>query len=635
MSSIEHFIITMPWYLQGLASVMAVLFLAFLFLFLVRGQLLRYTLAYTCKRLHGYPTGSSPDELADYFPKRGKLAHLWHEYQETLHGQRDNNAVNWRATGPAEAFFNSENIVDPYVGAEFFRHLPGLFTGMGIIGTFAGLIQGLSGFHPTTDPQQTMAMIGPLISAVREAFFVSAAAITAAMFITLLEKLTIAALYGRTAKLANAIDEIFDAGIDEEYLARLTKATEEGASQAKMLKDALVKDLGDILREVTQHQTDGIAAAQKELGNTLSSAIQQGLTEPLNRMEQSFKAVTGNTGERTVQMLNDVMASFSAKLNDLFGGQIKDINAANQHSAETMQAVANSLHELVEDLGRKGKESTDQMAQKMAEAISTMELRQSDINTRTEASLEKMAESMRALMGAMGSSVSHALADSQEREVALVQQSATVATNLGQQVDKAIAQMAQASQAMAGSVDKLSDSTTAAITKLNAGAEKVVLATSGLADTVTDVDNVIARTKALGQDLSTHSRQLVDASQAVQTVLSDYQEQRRAMQQLMMDVRATVEAARKEGAITEDVLARIEKSTQGLAQVHAEFEQYLAGINDVLGQSSDAFRKAVTSTLGDVNTQFHQQLSLAVNLLSDSIGELETTLSDMPRAARA
>src|SRR5699024_5692242 len=105
MSSIEHFIITMPWYLQGLAGIMAVLFLMFLGMFLGRGLFLRDTLVRASKRLQGYPAGSSPDELDDYFPKRGKLAHLWHEYKETLHDQRDNSAVSWRATGPAEAFF--------------------------------------------------------------------------------------------------------------------------------------------------------------------------------------------------------------------------------------------------------------------------------------------------------------------------------------------------------------------------------------------------------------------------------------------------------------------------------------------------------------------------------------------------
>ncbi len=634
MISTEHFFATMPWYLLVLATVMVVLSIAFVIWFLLRGLFLWSTLFTVCKRLRSYAVGTSPDDLEVAFPKRAKLEHLWHEFAETLHAKRENRTVTWRATVPAETYFNTGNIVDSYTGTEFFRHLPGVFTGMGIIGTFAGLIHGLKGFRPSTDPAQTMAMIGPLIGAVREAFYVSAAAITAAMVITLLEKSIIAVLYGRTAKVADAIDRVFDAGIGEEYLERLTKAAEEGTSQAKMLKDALVKDIGEILQEVTRKQTEGIAAAQRELGATLSTAIQTGLAEPLNRMEQSFKTVTGGTGERTVQMLGDVMANFSAKLSDLFGGQISGINELNKRSAEAMQGASASLRELVSELGRKGKETTDQMAEKMVEAIKAMEVRQSDINGRAEATLERVAESMRGLMGAMGDSVNRTLADSQEREALLVQRSADVVSGLGGQIDKVVAQMSEASQVMARSVESLSGTTTVAIDKMSLGAEKIVQATAGLAVAATGVGDAVGQASELGKELSSHSQQLLEGSRALQATLADYQEQRRGMQQLMGEASKIVDAARKEASITENVLKRIEQSAQGLALAQGEFDQYLDGVNSVLAKSSETFRNAVTSTLREVNNEFHQHLSQAVKLLGGAIQELETTLSNVPPSVR-
>lgn len=622
MIGVEHFITNMPWYLQVLATAMAVLLLAFVILFLFRGLILWVTLRVTNRRLQTCAVGTPPDDLTAGFPKRAKLAHLWHEYAETLHPQRESGTITWRATAPAEVYFNAENIVDAYVGSEFFSHLPGVFTGMGIIGTFAGLISGLSGFRPTTDPAQTMAMIGPLIGAVREAFFVSAAAITAAMVITLLEKFTLAVLYGRTAKVANGIDRIFDAGIDEEYLARLTKATEEGTSQAKMLKDALVKDIGEILREVSKKQMEGISAAQKDLGTALSSAIQTGLTEPLNRMEETFKTMTGGTGERTVQMLGDVMASFSAKLSDLFGGQISGINELNKHSAEAMQGAAASLRALVEDMSRHGKETADQMAQKMTEAINAMELRQSDINSRTEATLEKVAESMRGVMNAMGESVNQTLVGSREREATFAQRNKEVIEGLGGQIDKAVAQMSEASQAMARSVEVLSGTTTSAIDKMNLGAEKVARSADSLVTAATGVTDVVDKAHGLGKELSAHSQLLLDGSRALQSTMSDYQEQRRAMQQLMGEAGTMVEAARKEASITESVLKRIEQSTQGLAQVHGDFDKYLDGVNAVLAESSQAFSNAITSILQEVNLKFKNDLDAAVNLLRSAIDGL-------------
>ena len=43
---------------------------------------------------------------------------------------------------PAEMYFNGQSVVDGRLRAEFFKHLPGLLTGIGIIGTFTGLIGG-------------------------------------------------------------------------------------------------------------------------------------------------------------------------------------------------------------------------------------------------------------------------------------------------------------------------------------------------------------------------------------------------------------------------------------------------------------------------------------------------------------
>jgi hypothetical protein len=98
----------------------------------------------------------------------------------------------------------------------------------------------------------------------------------------------------------------------------------------------------------------------------------------------------------------------------------------------------------------------------------------------------------------------------------------------------------------------------------------------------------------------------------------------------MGEASTMVDAARKEASITENVLKRIEQSAQGLANVHGDFDQYLDGINAVLAESNNAFRTAVTSTMKEVNNEFHQQLSHAVQLLKDAIEELETSVSNIP-----
>ena len=115
------------------------------------------------------------------------LRHCWIEFRDTLHGQKTLNATGsmevsrWRATATAGGFFTESALVDTRLRTEFFRHLPGILTGLGTIGTFSGLILGLQGFQVTDDANTVRNSLQGLLNAVGGAFLVSDAAITLAM----------------------------------------------------------------------------------------------------------------------------------------------------------------------------------------------------------------------------------------------------------------------------------------------------------------------------------------------------------------------------------------------------------------------------------------------------------------------
>ncbi len=135
------------------------------------------------------------DALSTIFSEKSGLKHLWSEYAETLHRQYGDvqgieELVQIRATVPAEAFFNPQAVIDERISAEFFRHLPGIMTGAGIIGTFIGLIVGLQEFNMKLDDPAALSVgLEKLIESVKEAFVASGSAIAIAIIITLIEKL--------------------------------------------------------------------------------------------------------------------------------------------------------------------------------------------------------------------------------------------------------------------------------------------------------------------------------------------------------------------------------------------------------------------------------------------------------------
>jgi hypothetical protein len=92
--------------------------------------------------------GSGHKWVGEAFARHQRLKHLWSEFRDTLHEERAINSasgsldvVALRATVPAETFFTEQALVDTPLRTEFFKHVPGILTGIGIIGTFYGLLR--------------------------------------------------------------------------------------------------------------------------------------------------------------------------------------------------------------------------------------------------------------------------------------------------------------------------------------------------------------------------------------------------------------------------------------------------------------------------------------------------------------
>ena len=108
-----------------------------------------------------------PEALRGHFTADKNLIHVWREYEETLHLQYkvidgEESLASVRSTVPAEAFFNATVLVDTPLKLEFFKHLPGNLTGIGMIGTFRGLILALSQFDISDGARELISKHGPV-----------------------------------------------------------------------------------------------------------------------------------------------------------------------------------------------------------------------------------------------------------------------------------------------------------------------------------------------------------------------------------------------------------------------------------------------------------------------------------------
>ena len=458
-------------------SVILIMLLAGFFIgFVIPAVIQWFRLVIIKSRLSRLETNASPDKYRSCFSMSKGLRHLWKEYEETLHRQYEQQdgqriLAKVRSTIPAETFFNSHTLVDARLRTEFFKHLPGIFTGLGIIGTFFGLISGLHAFHVSDDPVQVREGLSVLMKSVGSAFVISAIAIVAAMLVTLVEKLFLASLYRWADSIAQLIDERFEAGAGEEYLARLVESSEDSATQAKILKDALVKDLGDLLKDLSATQISAsrelassqIAASNEQneaLAQNIAKSIHDGLKEPMEELAGIVKSASGEHSATASRMLQDVMASFAQQLNELFGGQIAGINDLNQQASQRMSDAVDSLTSLVSSMEASSARSNDEMARRLAEAIERMESGQVTMNEHLKEVvahiLRTLDESQNKTVETLKNSVAGTIARIESGQQDIADQLKGVADHVRSSVMDAHSQTATALTATLGSLEEAS-----------------------------------------------------------------------------------------------------------------------------------------------------------------------------------
>ena len=339
------------------------------------------------------------------FEKKGTLTHIWSEYSETLHEQYEysegeKKLVTIRSTVPAEVFFSNHAVIDTPIRAEFFKHLPGILTGIGIIGTFFELIWGVQEFSGTLREQLTNATsvqnadtlnkgIAALLIKVKGAFIASAVAIAAAMVVTFIEKTLLTAGYSRLERLIRAIDGLFDAGAGEEYLSELVKSASESATQTKHLKDSLVGDLKTILTELTDKQI----AAQAKMGASLAGEIGEQIRNTLN---PTLDRISGDQGQAVQKMTQDLLSSFMAKLEEVMGSQLNDIGLMVKNSADSMREMQDQFRGLIDKLSQAGDDAGKGMAETLERMMSDAERRQREMVERMEATMKAMQDNIAA-----------------------------------------------------------------------------------------------------------------------------------------------------------------------------------------------------------------------------------------------
>lgn len=568
--------------------------------------------------------------------------HLWAEYEDTLHLVRapDGEPISMRATATSEIYFSKESVVDTQIDADFFRHLPGILTGIGIIGTFSGLVWGLLKFNPV-EPDKTLEL---LLHEVTSAFLGSGLAILAAILITYFEKTTLNKCYRLLETVNNRIDDLFSKGVGEEYLYRLVSASEKSSANTASLKDALIDDLKQLMHEVADKQINAQLQSAQNISSQISGAIKESLDAPMKDLMDVVAKASGEQGGAVTGMLENLLSAFMAKIDETFGSQIQNINTAIQKSSDSMTMVQEAMTRLITDISGAGQKATFEMSAKMEESMAKAALAQEQMNQQLRSFVEElrklileqqnqtkqaMDETMQKILFELEKSISVISAERENQAVAdkaraerLVAETEGLYSGLTDNVVQLMGDVKDAAFKTEENIRAIQNAATDAISGMNDGALVMRDAADRFTQAGDSIGGVFDKSRVVTDQLEQTAATLQLASASVRTAFEKYDESRESVQGYVLQLQNLVENAKKEAGLSSQMLSDLERILGALQTAEKQSTDYLNQVNSVLKGSFQQFGQEMVAQVEVLKEK-------SDTLLTGSLGALEGAVQSM------
>ena len=300
-------------------------------------------------------------ELKNY----NRLLPMWKIFEKSL--TKTNDAAY--STTDAADFFSPQNLTHG-MNMTFWQSYGGIFTGLGILGTFAGLTYGLSGVDMTSGDIETLKNgIAKLLSGVESAFVTSLVGIFCAIIYSIAHHLLMKNFQGNVKSLAEKLDEIFPRRSAEDWLAKSCKITDDQTNSIKEIGEAVTQAIYEGLDEKLGEAVDKldplvekICEAIENLGaggtDTVGEIFSDRVGAQMDRFSVALDKFTNSIDEKLKnaseisKLMNEQMLTTLKELSETLNQQTKtsaeERNADYKKFSDTMESLISNLTDVSE-----------------------------------------------------------------------------------------------------------------------------------------------------------------------------------------------------------------------------------------------------------------------------------------------
>jgi hypothetical protein len=615
-------------------------------------------------------TMMSQHELRIILPDWEYLQAQWDEFAEGF--VEKNGAIH--NTEQSASFFTDEGC-EHSIGFQrisirlpMLRSLPGIATGLGLLGTFIGISAGLGHLDTSAIENLQAGAIAHVIKSLSTAFWTSIAGVFCALLINFASQLVQDGLLTNLHKFRERLDRAVPLLTPESILERIDS---NSADQVHILKELLEesKESRDNLQTIANDLAD-------QMGEQFNTALGTHLAPQLAKITEIVStqvSETSATASESVRRFTDeAMQQFTSSLQSSFQEMSSQVNGASERFEDVSRSFGEIMQTSVQsaqahrEMLEQGKQTVEASLQSFGQAkdhmqdltqfsdrlsaaldalverqSASMELngRQAEIQTQAGQQISELAGTLGTFnreYGAVGEKLGEDLDDFEEQVGRLTR----ILTGLNANTQSASEMILQASKSLTSRSDQerqLLDGFVATSRAFQSGME----AGLPVAESLENVSGqLINATQSLASQQE-HSQEVLAAYKDVvldtyKDVLSHARAQNEAIQRNFDETNRAIEQGAAHMADVILSTANWSKDTQSaLAAYRQELRSGLEEWGALTQNELEKFGGTLAGSLSDTLHKYDKELAAAVNSLKGPVGEMADIADGLAEFSRA
>lgn len=496
-------------------------------------------------------------------------------------------------------YFNTDELVHKAGHRKLIEIIPASFVSIGLLGTFLGIVFGVSELNTRADSEAMRQGVDSLLAGMSLAFESSILGIILSLLYQFGDRMfAFRKLQQHSDLVLEQLDKTIPIETEVSLLDQVAKAQE---TQMNDFKTFLTNQLLPTL-------TSGI-----------SESISTAITPQLTKSNEILEKVAQNTLDAQSDSLNEMVNHFVQSLNEITGNQVEELGLALQKAVEWQEKVHEQLNGLVNELINAAREQVE-MAEKttlLSEQINSYTVKLTDfqdnlINTTSE--LEQLTNVNSSLLEDVNE-IYEKLTEQNNKEAELFEQRLVTLNNTVEEITSLSNSFTVLNEEMNGTMRALVDTTDQLYTNVEQN--------QNLTNTLIQQHEISNEWSIKTHELLEDITQNIGVTENLQSTLNN-------LIQMVSDEKVSIKNLQQQ--YSEMLTSSVEKLSHlwsDNSELLSASQSQLTNLNENLNSSMENFAEHMHRGIQNTFEQFDEELQKAVGYLATGVESINVFVNEM------